>query len=605
MHFKVLSFISILLLSLTCYSQDEDSNDYFFEKVSLLELKKDSLDITEVITIFNSGDSFKPMENSIFYELKDNAATWFHFKLDSITNNQIFTIWNNYLDYSKVYLKKKNGDLIEKREYSLLEKGKFDYNTRKPYWKFTTEESNSDVFIKLKDYDLKTNLNFYLLSPEEHNLLLGEENLVIILQSFFLLFLFIFVLIIALARKQISLLWYSIYILFFLLLYFVNSGLHIQFNIIDIPVFQPVSQVFITNNSMFFACLFFISFYKYNKDTQWVKKAFKYISHYFAIVFLVFMVFFVFNITLIDKEFIIYSSRLIVIFILLLHIYLAVNKTIPYYLAFAFNLPIISFFIFINDDPTFSTSFEKMLFIDNLLYIATTIEILIVVFYIVKSLINIEIKAVKLKNENLTLRNSFKDSILEAQELEKSALFANVSDSFGGYIKALKARLTPNGVDKYDVKDLLDNLNTEYQNLLNNLYAPKINSKNLTDHLTDFINKQNGLVNYIIKHDFAIENLQLSSEKSIHLYRIVAELITNAIKHSGASAILIKIYQNENNDTIISVSDNGIGFSLEEIDKNALGIKNIEQRVNEMNGELHIDSKKNKGSTITIIIPNK
>ena len=113
------------------------------------------------------------------------------------------------------------------------------------------------------------------------------------------------------------------------------------------------------------------------------------------------------------------------------------------------------------------------------------------------------------------------------------------------------------------------------------------------------------MVNYIIKHDFAIENLQLSSEKSIHLYRIVAELITNAIKHSGASAILIKIYQNENNDTIISVSDNGIGFSLEEIDKNALGIKNIEQRVNEMNGELHIDSKKNKGSTITIIIPNK
>lgn len=451
--------------------------------------------------------------------------------------------------------------------------------------------------------NIKTNLSFYLLRPEEHNLMLGKENIVIALQSLFLLFLFVLVIIIYLARKQTSLLLYSIYILFFFLLYIVNSGLHTQFNILDIPVFQPVSQVFITNISMFFACQFFISFYKYSRDTLWVKKVFKYISHYFAIIFLVFLVLFVFNHLIISKDFIIYSSRFVVIVILMLHIYLAVNKTIPYYLAFAFNLPIISFFIFINDSPSFSTSFEKILFIDNLLYLATTVEILIVIFFIVKSLIDSELLAIQLKNENVKLRDSFKTSIIEAEELEKRKIFDKVKSSFGSYLKLLKTKLDKNNDDKYGIRDIVENLDHEYESVLNTLNAPKINSNNLTNHLKDFINSQNGIVNYIIKHDFSIENLQISSEKSIHLYRVIVELITNAIEHSGASSIIAKVYEDDKKNTIISVIDNGIGFSIDDIDSSSIGIERVKKRVRSMNGNMDIKSVKNKGTTITIVIP--
>ena len=593
----------MLFLALSTFSQSDTFNEKFYKNVSFLELKEDSLSINEIITIYEKNELFKPMDNSIYYEFKDNDAAWFHFKLDSITNTQIFTIWNNYLDYSKVYIKKAYGKLIEKREYSLLEKGKFNNNTRKPYWEFTAEESNSDVFIKIKDYDLKTNLRFYLLSTERHNSMLVKENALLFLQLSFLIFLFIFVFIIYLAKKQLSLLWYSIYILLWVMLYFINSGLHMQLNILDIPIFQPVSQVFFANTSMLFACLFLINFYKFDKETFWVKKVFTYISYYFAFVFFVFLCLFVFNITLISKESIIYFSRGVLIIIALLQIYLAVKKTIPYYLAFGFNLPIIGFFIFVNDAPTFSTSFKKIIFIENLIYITTSLEIFIVIFFIVKSLLNSEILAVKLNKENLTLRNSFKDAIIEAHEIEKRELFTSVSDSLGGYIQALKNKLNPNNEYEYEAKDLLENLDSEYQTLVNSLYSPKITSNNLTDHLTDFINKQNGVVNYIIEYNFSIENTLLSYEKSTHLYRIIVELITNAIEHSGASSITVNLSENENKDITVLVSDNGIGFSINDISSNSIGIKRVKKRVRSMNGKIDIKSEKFTGTTITIEVP--
>ena len=173
-------------------------------------------------------------------------------------------------------------------------------------------------------------------------------------------------------------------------------GVHNQFNLFNIPILQSASQVFLPNNGMLFACLFFIQFYNYNKETKWVQKAFKIIAYYFALVALIFFVFFALDEILFPKEIIIYSARFAIICILLLHIYLAFKKTIPYYLAIAFNLPIISFFVFINDSPNFNTSFEEMLLFDNLLYAATSVEIFIVIFFIVRSLIDIEFTAVRL-----------------------------------------------------------------------------------------------------------------------------------------------------------------------------------------------------------------
>lgn len=602
---KYLKLLLLLCLFASCSSTNSTFQNNFYKEITLLNQKSDSLKIDEIIELYKSGNFTKKMPNQLIYKIKGEEALWMHFKLDKSTQNKVFTIWNNFLDYSKIYIALEDGTIKEKKEFSLLEKGKFNSNTRKPIWVFNSDETNSDVFVKIKDFNLVTNLNVFLLDELEHQKLLQKEDSTILLQTSFLTLLFIFIFLIFIARKEISLLWYSIYIIFCLIEYLFHMGVNNEFGVLNFPVLQSVAQVYLPQNGIFFACLFFIQFYNYNEKTKWVQKAFRIMAYYFGITVLCFFTFFIFNKVLFPKEIIVYSGRLAAILLLVLHIYLAIRKSIPYYLAMAFNIPILSFFFFILDRPTFDTSFNQILFADNLYYLATSLEICIVLFFIVKSLIRNEVIAARLRNENLRLMSNFNDSIFKTQENEKQKLLENVHDSFGGYLEALKLRLlNKQNNDPSKIQEIIDSFYKEYRYLLNNLYSPKINASNLTKHLLDFISKQNELIGNRIHYQFDIDEVNLPSSKCVHLYRVISELITNSVKHAKATRIDLKIYKINANDLKVEVSDNGLGFSTNQTNTNSYGLINVKSRIEAMKGSLQIESEKEEGTHIFILIPD-
>ena len=88
------------------------------------------------------------------------------------------------------------------------------------------------------------------------------------------------------------------------------------------------------------------------------------------------------------------------------------------------------------------------------------------------------------------------------------------------------------------------------------------------------------------------KNLQLS------IYRIVQELVTNAVKHANASHILLQCSL-ENNYLLIEAEDNGKGFDPVKINRN-MGLDNLESRLKTMSGSMKIDSKTNEGTHIII-----
>jgi signal transduction histidine kinase len=49
----------------------------------------------------------------------------------------------------------------------------------------------------------------------------------------------------------------------------------------------------------------------------------------------------------------------------------------------------------------------------------------------------------------------------------------------------------------------------------------------------------------------------------------------------------------------LKVSDNGIGFDIAKVRKGGLGMKNMHERARLLNGDLKIESKRNKGTTIS------
>ena len=108
-------------------------------------------------------------------------------------------------------------------------------------------------------------------------------------------------------------------------------------------------------------------------------------------------------------------------------------------------------------------------------------------------------------------------------------------------------------------------------------------------------------LNYELNHDDAINWEDVSNKKKIHIYRIIQESLHNIYKHANATLIKIGI-QLKNNVILLTIIDDGAGFDVDKA-KSGIGLKNINSRVNEINGEISIHSNKGQGTTVQIQVP--
>jgi signal transduction histidine kinase len=94
---------------------------------------------------------------------------------------------------------------------------------------------------------------------------------------------------------------------------------------------------------------------------------------------------------------------------------------------------------------------------------------------------------------------------------------------------------------------------------------------------------------------------RINKEYELMLYRIIQELLQNAVKHSRANHILVQLNYRENLLSIL-VEDNGVGFDTRLLQqyKNGMGINSIRTRVHSLDGHMDINSKEGVGTTVYI-----
>jgi two-component sensor histidine kinase len=93
----------------------------------------------------------------------------------------------------------------------------------------------------------------------------------------------------------------------------------------------------------------------------------------------------------------------------------------------------------------------------------------------------------------------------------------------------------------------------------------------------------------------------LSMDARKNAYLIYKEAINNIVKHSEATKAEVKISEN-NNQILIEVSDNGIGFDPNQATEGN-GLHNFEQRAEDHEMQLNIDSEQGIGTKIVLGIP--
>jgi len=97
------------------------------------------------------------------------------------------------------------------------------------------------------------------------------------------------------------------------------------------------------------------------------------------------------------------------------------------------------------------------------------------------------------------------------------------------------------------------------------------------------------------------DEIRYTKEVELTMYRIVQELVNNALKHSEATQINIQLFS-EPKRLFAQVTDNGKGFETAMMDKGrkGKGIENIRDRVTAMKGKFDIWSQPGQGTEITV-----
>jgi signal transduction histidine kinase len=150
--------------------------------------------------------------------------------------------------------------------------------------------------------------------------------------------------------------------------------------------------------------------------------------------------------------------------------------------------------------------------------------------------------------------------------------------------------------------DELQNIEKEIRAISHELKSDVLSSKvDFFKIIQNLIDQKSALGNFEceINADKEIYWDKISDEIKINLYRIIQEALQNCIKYSKASKVDIQFELLENNTLNLFIKDNGIGFNLNDKRK-GIGLKNMQSRVNKLNGVFEVSSIINKGTTIFV-----
>ncbi len=218
---------------------------------------------------------------------------------------------------------------------------------------------------------------------------------------------------------------------------------------------------------------------------------------------------------------------------------------------------------------------------------------------------NIQISELKLKSTEDRMHLEQSNAILVSQEEERTRIAKDLHDEVGGALAALKFQIQDHfksnpAVDR--TVEMVDHLAAEVRHLSHNMMPDAIQKFGFKNALIGYISKLNVQSTTVFKYQLeALDSFQLGESQTVALYRIIQELLTNALKHAQASTVYIQAYEVDKSLSI-AIEDDGVGMD-DQVKRDGIGIKNIKSRINYLNGTVEFSSAKNKGTSIQIMIP--
>lgn len=197
-------------------------------------------------------------------------------------------------------------------------------------------------------------------------------------------------------------------------------------------------------------------------------------------------------------------------------------------------------------------------------------------------------------------------SILDAEEKERKRIAADLHDNIGAYATAISAdveNITNKGLN--DSGEQLQNLQQHSKEIIYSLRdtiwvlnKDNITITNISDRIKNYINKLKPSyehINIMLEEDIR-NDVRISSQKALNIFRIVQEAIHNSLKHSKAKEL--NIYINSKEKLSVMIRDNGRGITVDNNEGN--GLRNMKVRAGDAGLNFSVETAADKGTHILI-----
>jgi len=187
-----------------------------------------------------------------------------------------------------------------------------------------------------------------------------------------------------------------------------------------------------------------------------------------------------------------------------------------------------------------------------------------------------------------------------AREEERQQIAKSLHDEVAGDLRMLHHQLEKD--NQITIAQTVDAVKNNVRNLSHQLSSVNFEEVSFTDQIVNLVSDYFSSACKISIRGLK-ENEWSVVENAIKrtLYLCLRESVQNACKYAKATQINIGFKLHKNN-VYLRVQDNGVGFNVSE-KSNGIGLKNQQERIQELSGKIAIQSDINKGTTIQIEIP--
>lgn len=219
----------------------------------------------------------------------------------------------------------------------------------------------------------------------------------------------------------------------------------------------------------------------------------------------------------------------------------------------------------------------------------------------------------KLLNEKYEAEKRFEKELaqskLEIQEQTLKNVGWELHDNIGQLLSVANMQLNilsrsiedPVKTSAIEIKDIVAKSLQEVRFLSKSLNSEVINYEGLQASVKNELARFNRL-NIINSHfSSSGECFKIPQKDEIILFRILQEFFNNVIKHSKADKLFVD-FTFTPEEFKIDVSDNGIGFDFDQIQKSS-GLLNMESRAAIINTKFTLKSSETTGTSLSLLYP--